>query len=807
LIDLIKKTSNSNFVYNCNPASCASDYLVNTGAVSKTLNLGENDSVLIGFNLSSNSRNLLTGVTHFSFDLESNNPETEKLPLAIDILNDGQVEWQSHVPSGNFVSFRNFGCFRIAAGKANLVETPSQYCERIKLNQSAGVEIGAYIEGTDKASFDMEIQRVDNGEAETCTANASEGSGMKLIGCVPPNFSIKESGDYFVCIRPSTYEDSIKGYTIPYEQSYPCGFSGSYEGKYDYDFEIFARQEKYAPTTNFTLNSDELINFGSDLTSIEGYLENYIYERYNNNCSKGCVIPIRISSGISQQINIKSASVIYTAGISTSTNKIYNSQETPAKINSGFQKLSLGEAGFHASADYGNITFSVTLNDVNLFSTDIEVETVSVLIKSLTPTKTGVKYPTKFQVTLNDSSDINITKYNWNFGDGGIRTTTIDSVTYTYNQSGTYNLAVTLTDSEGRNSSRRFNISVKPASEIVPALLLEEEADIAYIKSQLINFSQFEQKGINSSLNLGELENKLDSLKNSISNESSEAQFETALGELLKTEIPNMIARTAYGGGMVFYPDGNNINLDILSQISGEDYDAGKSEKYKEAIFAWNEKNTGVMLAYNEISSIFTGYEEPLLRTFEVVVTNRGDEEAYILIKDMEDLSFEEDYSQKKESGYYYIILNEYQKDITFSTTEEVDFIDLPMFVSPAISSLSLPVWSPWTPEGQLKKWILFTIIAIIIILIGIIVWIILQIWYKRKYENHLFKNRNNLYNLINYIGNEKKKGTNERDMAIKLKKAGWNSEQTTYALKKYAGKRTGMPEIPIEKIFRGNKK
>ncbi len=43
---------------------------------------------------------------------------------------------------------------------------------------------------------------------------------------------------------------------------------------------------------------------------------------------------------------------------------------------------------------------------------------------------------------------------------------------------------------------------------------------------------------------------------------------------------------------------------------------------------------------------------------------------------------------------------------------------------------------------------------------------------------------------------------------AGKLKKSGWNSEQVTYALRKYAGKRTGMPEIiHTEKIFKKKEK
>ena len=75
----------------------------------------------------------------------------------------------------------------------------------------------------------------------------------------------------------------------------------------------------------------------------------------------------------------------------------------------------------------------------------------------------------------------------------------------------------------------------------------------------------------------------------------------------------------------------------------------------------------------------------------------------------------------------------------------------------------------------------------------------------KRKYEEHLFKNRNNLFNLITYIEHARKKGLKGNEISKKLKKSGWNSEQIAYALKKHAGKRTGMAEIPIK--FRFGKK
>ena len=46
-----------------------------------------------------------------------------------------------------------------------------------------------------------------------------------------------------------------------------------------------------------------------------------------------------------------------------------------------------------------------------------------------------------------------------------------------------------------------------------------------------------------------------------------------------------------------------------------------------------------------------------------------------------------------------------------------------------------------------------------------------------------------------------------EKDIIGSLKKSGWKSEQINYIMKKYYGKRTGMPEIPVGKILEKLKK
>jgi hypothetical protein len=57
--------------------------------------------------------------------------------------------------------------------------------------------------------------------------------------------------------------------------------------------------------------------------------------------------------------------------------------------------------------------------------------------------------------------------------------------------------------------------------------------------------------------------------------------------------------------------------------------------------------------------------------------------------------------------------------------------------------------------------------------------------WYKHRYENFLFKNRNDLYNIVNFVKNAKNSGLSNSEIKEKLKKAGWTGEQIVYVLKK----------------------
>jgi hypothetical protein len=374
----------------------------------------------------------------------------------------------------------------------------------------------------------------------------------------------------------------------------------------------------------------------------------------------------------------------------------------------------------------------------------------------------------------------------------------VNIVNYTYNSVGDYMLKISVVDANGGASNKTFNITVGPASAIVPTIITGVELSINNIKEKTALFSELERNSVHRALDLETIESTITRLKDTAARATSETEFQTILGELLGISLPKTISKTASGDKILFYPISENINLEVLKKIGAGDY-TGKEEDYKTAIFAWNEANINTILTYSEISAIYESDEVPFLKIFDVNVDNTG-EEAYIFIKELKDISFE-GVSPKKDSGYYYLNLGA-NKNTAFSTTDNVNFITLPMFISPSLTKLTILEISP-TTDKEGGKAVTITILIILVFVIAIIVWTILQIWYKRKYENFLFKDRNHLYNMVNYIGTEKDKGTNEKDISVNLKKTGWTSEQVSYALKKYAGRNTGMLQIlPVDKIF-----
>jgi len=421
-------------------------------------------------------------------------------------------------------------------------------------------------------------------------------------------------------------------------------------------------------------------------------------------------------------------------------------------------------------------------------------------ILSLKPNIVPAAYPTTFTATI--SSGFNITNYIWNFGDGSnIKTTSENKVTHTYPALGKYNLTITIIYN-GLNSSKTFTIESVSPKQKAEEILNEKLSDYENLKSQISAFPHFYQTSISEVLNLSSIENKLTELQQKNIRASSDEDYIDLLNELLDLEFPSQILISAKINNAFFYPLEEDINLNILKKIGGGGNYTGNNDKYIEAILAWNMENLDVRVDFERISAIYEEFQEPLLNIFKMKINKKVTTTStpYLIIPKLENLRFERDYSEEKIDNYFYIPLKDSQTIITFSTTGDVDFATLPVFISPRMSELSI---KGFVISEESKEWIIKFIIALgVILFAAFIIYITLQEWYKRKYESYLFKNRNYLYNIAMFIQNSKKAGMDDKEIASSLKKAGWKSEQIRYAIRKYYGKRTGMFEIPIKEVF-----
>jgi hypothetical protein len=239
--------------------------------------------------------------------------------------------------------------------------------------------------------------------------------------------------------------------------------------------------------------------------------------------------------------------------------------------------------------------------------------------------------------------------------------------------------------------------------------------------------------------------------------------------------------------------------LNVLELI--EEEQINNSEETINSILFWEQQNINSKISMNNILVKWDSELESFFRTFELTINPiySQSENFYFIIKKIDDLYFKDNISLEEAPGYKYLPINK-STTLEFSTTGAFDFTTIPMFISPQLEKIKVEEIEEI--EEQNRGAILVAIL-ILLLIIGIAAYIFLQQWYKNKYEKYLFKERNQLYNVATYIHNAKDNDVPDSEIKETLEKAGWNNEQITYALRKYAGKRTGMYELPIKKLLK----
>jgi len=787
---------NPSYDYSCNFKNCPEDYSSSNGENVKVVNLNSGNTELAGFVLTGN----IISINNITFDVESDGSENScTSPLKLDVLDDGIIESQSNVLVNELCDpdEKDYGCFNVTqtvgVEEFNLI-SGSTYCQRINLSESPGFRIGAWVkELTASSELNMSLYK-ENALVASCTLPS-------II--TPEEYSCDidyatSGGDHYVCISSGagTGDYSIKGSN----SAEKCGFFGKpIKGEFA-SYQIFAKSKKFGIPGTQNIVDD--LGDGRSLSVIVG---DYIAEKYGTSggviqCSTGvgCIIPLNIISGLDQQITLKNLLIKYEkqSGIVTN-NKFYDLIKVPAKVSSGFQKLYMDNAGFTLPEDLGEYNFSLSLNGDVVFSEDIEIKNAPI-INSLKPTETASAYPTEFEVKTSNSSKI--TKYEWDFGDDSSEVTTIkNKITHTYSSIGVYDLKITVTDSKDISSSKIFSINVSSPKNLIEDSLAKLNSNIEKIKEDINKIDLFYKQGIISILDLDSIEENVKVFEKAFDSAVDEEDYNAIIIDLIKIQIPQGIIKTVSAEGVSFFDTTENVKMDILKEIGGGDYES-KEDAYKNSVLIWQNENVDLKVSFQEFSSEQNSIE-PLIRIFEIDISEKKniDYDYYLVIPDLENIGFKNNL-QTQGNGYSYFILKGNSR-VSFYTTEDIDFTNLPVFVAPPISRLSVTGDLIVGDERESRSRLIVTLVIILLVVLSLTVYIIMQEWYKRKYETYLFKNKNDLYNMVNYVNSAKRKGLKKGEIEKNLKKAGWSSEKVRFVMRKYAGKRTGMFEIPIKRV------
>jgi len=792
---------NPAYEHSCIPLDCGKDYSATSGASSKTLTLNSGDSKILGLRIFSSQP--VESISSFSMRINSNSASSLVPQLIIDILDDNKTDWGAYKPYGQYQE-KNYGCFEEDETEGLAQITATDYCQKISMPVFPQVRIGADIQeisGGD-VNFTMSIRNQTTGHYEYCIQNAS-GSGQ--INCIISDLKTDQPRDFFVCIRTTSTADNDK-YEIRYELDNVCGFTESFDNEYTFDFEIFAQASLYSEVGDFILNHTEMQNSGS-YGVIENKILSYINEKYGRDCSNECIIPIRFTSGTDNHvIEVSDISLSYIAGISTTTTTIYELTESFPKISSGYQRLFIDKAGFSVPSDLDSYNFSLELDSQEIFSKDIEVKNVPI-IKSLYPlSPIAAFFPTEFEVEVDFSTNANISSCIWDFGDNTTETTPINKVIHIYPTIGTYNLQITVTDTGGFSSSRTFEINVSSPKDTINDRLDKMNINLQNIKTDIQNQDPFHQTSLNSVLRIENISSELERLEQQFNAATNNSEYMVIVGDLLEIRIPEKVFKTKQADSFLFFPERSSINMGVVQSIGGGSYETRRIENYKNAVIAWQQENVNLTMDFNEFSGEYNSSINSLVNIFEIRITEKKDivHDYYLIIPKLQDIGF--DRSVEEKDGFVYVNLKEVSR-VNFYTTKDVDFSDVPAFIAPPINQLVVTGTTILSEESKKQRMIIFILSMISLIVIGIIAYVIIYQWYKRKYEKYLFKNRNDLYNIVTYVNNSKKKGLDNKKIIRNLKKAGWGSEQMRYIMRKYEGKRTGMVKLPLVSLINKVKK
>jgi hypothetical protein len=816
LMDLLEDNSVEPF---CSPLDCSVSYSTVGGVKSsEDFSIGFAKKKVIGVKIVGN----IGGINKLNFDVSTDAGASCVSPLQIDVLNDGAVEWKHLNTTDSYCNSENpFGCFDSTTVK-NISVTEVNLCEKIVVPPTNAVKIGAILSaiGNDSvANFQLTL----NGEACSESVVVTESGEMSCI--MPLEEVLEVFTEMVVCINAE--ENFADKYSIRYDnyENSTCGFKESEDVGNFFDFEIFAKPLKYSGIDSDFRFNDSLMGegFGDGMAE---EIFNYISERYSN-CNDGCIIPISFISGINQELTISGLELSYDIVGDLNPDSVsdfYELNSSAPFVSFGFEKLELEGMNFLTPLSLGKKTFSLKLNDEEILEKEIIVRKIPE-INNVFPKNPSSLVPVTFIASL-ENNTANLS-YSWDFGDNSsVQNSNNEFMKHTYSQLGSYDLKLTIKGSFGE-SSKTFKINVIAPADAINKTLINYKANLKNLKKQIDALPLMIRTQMEKEIDLDDLGKIVDKKDEKFKDALTDEEFVDLMKELLLIKVPKEIVEGFVMVEGEFFQIPDEIKLENFEALDVGVVE-GQDSDYFNAMNNWIIENLDATIeSKNYIFNYDDAPSESLFSYIKIKLKPLSDlDEVYVVINgNPAKIKFSDDFKDKDiEESARAIIFDELIADettvIEFIHPGAITIDNLPVYISPDFSELELSVSvgacnndgkcgsgeNTKNCKNDCKPWKFVIFLLFVVFFIGFIAYIILQEWYKRKYESHLFKNKNQLFNLINFISVSEGSGTSKDEIFNNLKNQGWKNEQLVYAWKKYKGKRTGMWEIPIFSVFEKRK-
>ena len=756
-----------------------------------------------------------------SFNIDSDFVESDKIPLKLEFFEG--VFWEYTEASSDYSRDENWGCWGNSETEQD--DVPSmRFCSVMNISETNSLMAGAEII-INGGSGTLDIVIYDNSEGEIGSCNSVFNPSVDEDFCIIEFSDGLAEGIYYVCLE----DVSATSYKISRERgnsNNSCGWSQSGDfsvpSSFSKDFPIFIKLPSYSSATGLgQYFQDEVVNPGESFwDDVLEDLNDFVVNKYSRNCSDGCVFPVAVS-GVSQKFKVSSVNLGYTVGTSDdhsleTATKVYGVDDTPATVSFkgilDLVKLEFGVGG--PGKRIVNLKLDGDSFGLTKFDDDIEVVNAPI-ISYVIPTNLPAGILTTFTVGLNFSST-NLT-YVWVFGDGDVETTSVNYIQHSYKEIKAYTMTVNVTGN-GFTSSKDFTIVAGSPKEAVNGTLDEKEGYLNSSKSDIAGFPVWLRPDLEKMANITYYESELSRLRTAAGNAFSDADYLKVVIDLQELDIPKSVF-VSESLTSPLITDLGDVDVGPVVAIGGGN--PADSSKYANSVLRWQEDYVDVLIKSEKISvSRARSGRNVLLTVFDISIGSDYDQESYFVMKkDYGDLYFNKGDGRKSEDSTVVILDKLSTKDLQFYFKGEDEF---PMFASPKISQLTISVGldvcnrngkceegedtdncpDDCKPYGR-------AILYIILVIVGaVILYTILQVWYKTRYEGHLFKDRRHLFNLLMFIDNARAQGMDDDAIRAKLKDKNWSGEQLTYALKKSRGERTGMFEImPVEPLLAWNRR